>query len=42
MAAEVLNGLMCRKISVDALIKWLTADHMVISERDNLMLVYII
>lgn len=31
MAAEVLNGLMCRKISVDAVIKWLTTEHMVIS-----------
>jgi hypothetical protein len=38
----VLNGLMCRKISVNALIKWLTSDHMVIPECDNLMLVYII
>jgi hypothetical protein len=42
MAVEVLNGLMCRKITVDDLIKWLTADQTVIFERENLMIVYII
>lgn len=42
MAAEVLNGVMCRKISVDALVSWLTTDHMVISENDNLLSVDII
>lgn len=30
MAEQMLNDLICRKISVDDLIAWLTRDHMVI------------
>jgi hypothetical protein len=42
MAAEVLNLLICRKISVDDLIAWLTADNMVIVVEENLILIGII
>jgi hypothetical protein len=42
MAAEVLNLLVCRKICVDDLIAWLTADNMVIVAEKILILVGII
>jgi hypothetical protein len=42
MAAEVLNELMCRRLSVDELIAWLTTAHMVIVAEENLILVGII
>jgi hypothetical protein len=42
MAAEVLNDVICRRISVDDLIAWLTTDQMVIAAEENVILVGII
>lgn len=42
MAAEVLNDVICRRISVDDLITWLTTDQMVIVAEENVILVGII
>lgn len=42
MAAEVLNELICCKISPDDLIVWLTTDHMVILVNESLILVNVV